>query len=392
MLLHLLPDDKFITTFCRMATEVALANVHQLFVVRDAKPYKYLPEDAPYLINAPFDSPEFTELTGKMGKGDRIIIHFLHPAAIAWLENFETEASIEWVFWSGDFYTWAYYNFQEYDALTDAYLKAWYNSPLSRFKALHWYRKYKRSQKEKADEREFNKKRDKAISKISVFHHYVREEYDLVCKMIPLKARFNHFCYTQDMSFDDIYTQSQKLESNNSPLNVDETNLMVGHSGYAYVNHLDSIDFLKDKLSPNVNVVVPLSYGDKAYIDHVTEVSGGAFGTRFVPITKYMSFEEYLIVLKSCDALFLSLNTAKAMGNLHTLLLLGKRIFIKREMLAYAYFERIGIKVNTHEEFSEELLRQPEKEDVVQNNIDIILDIHSLAKHYKYTNNLVNLS
>jgi hypothetical protein len=374
-----------------MAMEAAPSSLEQIFLVRDTKPYKYLPEDAPYLVSAPIGGDEFERLTNSVGKGDRIIIHFLSPNVRRWLAVFNTEATIEWVFWSSDFYTCMYHKYPDYDALTSKYLFQNLEAPLSRFKLLDVYRKMKRQRKEKDRVKLFETERDLAAQKISVFHHYIKEEHALVESMIPLKARFNYFCYSQDIPFNEIYDLSKQLTLAGSPLNPAEPNLMLGNCGYPYINHLDSFDFIKDKVD-GVNLVVPLSYGEKPYIEHVIAQGKRMFGERMMPFLDYMSFQQYLVLLMSCQGMLISLSTPKAMGNIHTLLLLGKRVFIKREMLAYAYFERIGVKINAIDEFSEELLMQPEDPAVVASNVKRIIEMHSYAQNYSYVENMIKMT
>jgi hypothetical protein len=136
---------------------------------------------------------------------------------------------------------------------------------------------------------------------------------------------------------------------------------------------------------------LPLSYGDKAYIKHVISVAEDVFGSRMFPFIYYMLFEQYLVLLMSCQGMIIELNTAKAMGNIHTLLLLGKRVFVKRDTLAYEYFKRRGIKINAIDEFSEALLNQPEESEIVANNIKLILEMHSYSKNYSYVENMIKL-
>lgn len=390
MILHILPDDKFIVNFCTMAMQAAPAGLDQVFLVRDAKPYKYLPEDAAYFVNAPLGSEEFNRITQSLGKGDRIIIHFLHPGIRRWLATFNTQATIEWVFWSSDFYTWMYWDYPDFGPHTQAYLNKEKDVPLSRFKLLHWYRSLKQKQEWAKRLKTLQHERDTAANKIAVFHHYIKEEHALVESMIPLRARFNYFCYSQDVPFNEIYELSKNLSLHHSPLNTNEPNLMVGNCGYPYINHLDSFEFLRGKIE-GVNVVVPLSYGEKPYIGQVIAKGKELFGHRMLPFMDYMSFQEYLVLLMSCQGMLIDLHTPKAMGNIHTLLLLGKRVFIKRDMLAFAYFERIGVKINAIDEFSKELLMKPEDPAVVARNVSRILQMHSYDQNYSYVANMINL-
>ncbi len=373
-----------------MAIEAATDGIEQLFLVRDKKPYKYLPDDAPYLVDAPIGGDEFERLTNSVGKGDRIIIHFLSPNVRRWLAVFNTEATIEWVFWSSDFYVCMYNDFPEYEPITKAYLQKGINEPLSRFKLIDLFRKQKLKRKKNQLIIKFEAERDAAARKISVFHHYIKEEHELIEKLIPLKARFNFFCYSQDIPFNEIYELSRKLNLANSPLNINETNLMVGNSGFPYSNHSDTFRFLKDRVR-DVNIILPLSYGDKAYIKHIISVAEDVFGSRMLPFMDYMLFEQYLELLMSCQGMIIELNTVKAMGNIHTLLLLGKRVFVKRDTLAYNYFKRRGIKINAIDEFSEALLNQPEESEIVANNVKLILEMHSFSKNYSYVENMIKL-
>ncbi len=390
MVIHLLPDDKYVFTFCTAARNVPVSEMEQLFLVRDPKPYKYLPVDADFLQNSPVGSPEFERVMGAAGKGDRIIIHFLNPTVRNWLAGFNTEASVEWVFWSSDFYTCMYLDYPDYDPITLAFLNRHRNVPLSRFKLLHWYRKCQLNKKVAARQLSFEQMRDAASSKISVFHHYIEEEYALVKQMIPFKAKFNYFFYNQNMSYDEIYELGKKAKPERSPLNINEPNLLVGNCGYPYINHLDSFDYLKDKIN-GVNVIVPLSYGEQPYIEEVIAQGKRLFAARMVPLKDYMSFNEYLNLLMSCQGMFISLNTAKAMGNILTLLLLGKRVFIKREMLAYAYLKRIGVKVNAIDEFSMELLMQPEDPETIAENAKRIIEVHSATRSVEVVENMIKL-
>lgn len=389
MILHILPDDKFVENFCRMAMEVAPAGLEQMFIVRDPKPYRYLPNDAAYLVNLPFDNPQFKHTLDSMGKGDRIIIHFLHPFLHNWLATTNTLASIEWVFWSSDFYTWAYRNFPDYDPETKAFLHKGQNAPLSRFRLLHWYRKLRREREKQRKQSEFNAKRDIAVSKISVFYHFIAEEYELIKSMIPLKARFCCFSYMQDISFDTMYEQV-KLNPLHTPTNPAPPKLMVGNCGYPYINHLDSFEFLKGKVD-GVDLIVPLSYGDKKYIAEVEARGNKMFEGHVEFLIQYWSHQEYLTLLKSCQGLMLHLNTPKAIGNVNTMLLLGKRVFLKRENIAYQYFRRLGMKLNTIDEFSIDLLMQPEDPEVVANNIRCIFSINSKQKKYDYVEQMLKL-
>lgn len=373
-----------------MAIEAATDGIEQLFLVRDKKPYKYLPDDAPYLVDAPIGSEAFERITSSLVSGDRIVLHYLHPSVRRWLANFNTKATIEWVFWSSDFYYCMYLNYPHYQPLTATVVRGNAPQPLSRFKLLHWYRSYKAKRQQKQKQREFIQERDTVAKKISVFHHYIKEEHELVEQLIPMKARFNYFCYSQDIPFDEIYRLSKTLTTASSPLNPNETNLLVGNSGYPHANHIDCFEFLKDK-TESVKIITPLSYGDKEYINHVIAAGKKMLGDKLITIMEFMTFEQYLVLLMSCNGMLIGLSTPKSIGNIFTLLILGKRVFISKDSMAYKFIERMGIKINTIEEFSTVLLMRPENPEVVAENTARIIEMHSFAQNYSYVANLIKM-
>lgn len=56
---------------------------------------------------------------------------------------------------------------------------------------------------------------------------------------------------------------------------------------------MQALDAMKGLASEDIEIICPLSYGDKSYGEQVIEYGNKLFGDKFLPILNYMSPDEY---------------------------------------------------------------------------------------------------
>ncbi|MDX2003053.1 MAG: TDP-N-acetylfucosamine:lipid II N-acetylfucosaminyltransferase [Chitinophagales bacterium] len=358
-----MPDDKYVETYIEMAERASNAG-ENVYLIRDKEPYKYLSEKFP-LINAPVGSAVFNEYTAKMGNGDRILLHFLHPSVIKWLANFTTSAKIGWAYWGADFYEHTYIDYNNYDRLTQAFLDSKVDNHLSRFYLLSKYRVWKRNRKEKESRRQANQVAAKALAKIDYIFHFMKGDYDLIKQYFPsIKAKFEYFHYSQPFSFDDIEADVQEKDITISNFSK---HIWISNCGYPTGNHLDVFQLLKD-IDDDTGICLPLSYGDKEYTAHIIKEGKRLFGERLIPFTEYMDFSTFVRILKQMDVAIMGHNSPWAMGNILILFYFGRRVFVKERLPSYQWMKNHGACIERYEDFDVNTCFEPLSAECINRN------------------------
>ena len=108
--------------------------------------------------------------------------------------------------------------------------------------------------------------------------------------------------------------------------------VMVGHSATETCRHLETFELLK-KYVGKIKVFCPLSYPDNrtTYIDKIIKKGKEIFNDDFVPLTKFMNYEEYVTFLNSIDIGIFNNNRQQGMGNITNLLYLGKKVYLSKD-------------------------------------------------------------
>jgi hypothetical protein len=134
-------------------------------------------------------------------------------------------------------------------------------------------------------------------------------------------------------------------------------NIQVGNSADPSNQHLLIFEMLLPFKEKNIQLFVPLSYGDMKYASLITNKGYELFGDKFHPIKELMPFNEYLAFLANIDIAIFNHRRQQAFGNAITLLGLGKKVYINSESTLSAVFEEYDIKVfDTNQNLNIELL------------------------------------
>jgi len=133
-------------------------------------------------------------------------------------------------------------------------------------------------------------------------------------------------------------------------------NIQVGNSASPSNNHLEIFDMLVAYKEQNIKIFAPLSYGDPGYAKEVIRVGKLLFGEKFVSLTDFMEFNQYLEFLAQVDIAIFNHERQQAMGNTITLLGLGKKVYMRNDVTPWAFFEKQGIKVFGVDKFNISLM------------------------------------
>lgn len=132
-----------------------------------------------------------------------------------------------------------------------------------------------------------------------------------------------------------------------SPVSIEVVNIQVGNSADISNNHIEIFEKLHKNQTENYRIFVPLSYGDKSYADIVIETGSHLFGDRFIPLTNFMNFSDYSKFLETIDIGIFNHQRQQGMGNIISLLGLGKKVFLRSDISHWQFFLNNDLTVNS---------------------------------------------
>ena len=297
MILHLTRKEKFTKHFIKFIESNFNKNEHFFLLVGGQKHKEFFVQEKENIkiVNTKLEFVKFFKIFHKlMYKSDKIIIHglsqpycyyylFLNPCLLK---------KSYWVMWGADFY------FPE-------------KQP--------WIKK-------------------QVIKRMGNFITYIRGDYELVKKWY--KAKGNYYkCF---MYPSNLY---KKLPLKKEKNNKSTINVQVGNSAAPENNHFEILERLSKYKDENIKIYAPLSYGDMAYAEKVIKEGKKIFEEKFIPLTNFMQFDKYLEFLSNIDIAIFAHNRQQAMGNIITLLGLGKKVYMRSDITPWLMFNELGIKI-----------------------------------------------
>ena len=292
MIVHCIVLDKFIPPFIDfLKRNFDYKDHYFLFLHQESYEYGLQPDKQNIWIT---DFNGENEFTSFLKEADKIIIHglwseylidFLYRNAYLLKKSY-------WVMWGGDFY------FPE-----------------------------KQSEKKK-----------KVIRKMGNLITDVVGDYELAKQWYKAKGKIHRsFMYPSNL-YKDIPKKDVIKHT---------ANILIGNSSNPTNNHIDALEKLRDLKNENIKIFAPLSYGggSEEYISEVIKTGQSIFKEKFIPLLEYMPYEDYIRFLNSIDIAIFNVNRQQAMGNIITLLGMGKKVYIRNDTTMWNYFNELGIKI-----------------------------------------------
>ena len=121
--------------------------------------------------------------------------------------------------------------------------------------------------------------------------------------------------------------------------------LQVGNSADPGNNHLEVFEKLADKDLDGWRVIVPLSYGDPEYSRQVVERGQALLPGKVEALRTFLAYEDYLQLLAEVDIAVFAHDRQQAMGNIITLLGMGKTVYMKDDISSTEYLRGLGVTV-----------------------------------------------
>lgn len=143
-----------------------------------------------------------------------------------------------------------------------------------------------------------------------------------------------------------VYTSNLFKKINSSPRIDDKIRILIGNSSTETNQHFEVFNKLEIYRNENIEIFVPLSYGDFKYGMQVMKVGYEIFGDKFKPIIDYMNEQDYYKFLSTIDIGIFNHNRQQGMGNIITLLGMGKKVYMNPKVTTYEMFIDNNIFIN----------------------------------------------
>lgn len=166
------------------------------------------------------------------------------------------------------------------------------------------------------------------------------------CDLIELRRRrirTKTFVLPYPKSSEDIEIKSSNKEKNE----LNDLVVMIGHSSNSSLRHLKWIKFFNKLNDQKIKLFIPLAYGRTNYRDKILSYLNKKSILKSIVITNQISFSEYVKLLDSVDCCVFDIKNQMALGNINTLMLLGKTVFLNEKGIVYKTFKNQNLDVYT---------------------------------------------
>jgi hypothetical protein len=178
--------------------------------------------------------------------------------------------------------------------------------------------------------------RTKVYSKIGHFITYIKSDYKLVQKWYSANGEY-HECF---MYPSNLYKECDIKSKAHSTINI-----QLGNSADPSNNHIEVLEKLIVYKDKDIKIYTPLSYGSQEYAKEVILKGKELFADKFIPLIEFIPFEKYLEFLSSMDIAIFAHKRQQAMGNIITLLGLGKKVYMRSDITPWQLFAGLDVKV-----------------------------------------------
>lgn len=310
--LHIQNTDKFVMPYINFINENFENDEHRFAILVNSIEDKFdkFFSNMSYIRNY----KHFLKLTIFMNKADKIHLHALFSFKIIillfsqpWLLK-----KCNWIIWGGDLYS---------------------------------YQKKKTTIKSKI----YELMRKFVIRNLGALTTHVKGDYELAKKWYGAKGEY-FYCF---MYPSNLYKEITLPSRNND---TQKKVIQVGNSADPSNNHLEVFEKLRAFGDQDIEVICPLSYGQPDYRDKVVQQGYEMFGDNFTPLINFLPIGEYHQILAKVDIAIFNHKRQQALGNIITLLGLGKKVYIRDDITTWDFLINNEINIyNLNKELDDNL-------------------------------------
>lgn len=310
-ILHIASSEKFIPPFIAFIKANFNFGNHEFLLTKGMAQQDIIPTSNIKILskdNRFSKTKHYLKVIVKMHQADKIILHSLADHSIVkilffmpWLLK-----RCYWVIWGGDLYT---YQFGKRNR---------------RWRVREFYRR-------------------PVIKHMGHLVTYIEGDIALAREWYDAEGEYHESL----MYLSNLYKTLEAPEKQDRTINI-----QLGNSANPTNNHIEVLEMLLPYKEQDICIYVPLSYSDQNHAKKVIKIGRELFGNKFIPLTEFMPFERYLDFLGNIDIAIFNNNRQQAMGNIITLLGLGKTVYMRNDTSQWQFFQDKGLQIYNVNDFS----------------------------------------
>lgn len=133
----------------------------------------------------------------------------------------------------------------------------------------------------------------------------------------------------------------------------DAVRVLVGNSATRSNRHLETLGLLAKYANEDIEIILPLSYGDKEYARSVATHARMLFGEKAKVIDDFLEIDKYTELLSTIDIGVFNNDRQQALGNIRVLLRFGAKVFLSDDSGMISFFSKEGHCVHSVSEIAE---------------------------------------
>lgn len=199
----------------------------------------------------------------------------------------------------------------------------------------------------------------KAMRRVDYFQPVISSEYQLMRQIKGFHAK--EFYYPGANSFKSYIMPELPKHTNR---------LILGNSATPTNNHCDVWQNIKAYIPNDLNVVIPVSYGDKNYS---TYIENKIEGSNISFLKEFMPYNDYMDLLDSCSFAVYGVLRQQAMGAIYRCVACGIKLFLYRDSIVYNYLTSLGCIVFAIEDINADSFTNPLTIEQAEQNRDCLV-------------------
>ena len=186
--------------------------------------------------------------------------------------------------------------------------------------------------------------------KIRYFVGIFPPDIDFFRKELHSDAKTFYASYTGNL-YNAVYKKNHRIKMLENKISNNECiNIQIGHSSTNVLNHISVLNNLSKFKDENINIFIPLSYGNKDYGDLVQNTAKALYGDKVVCIREIMSMDMYMEFLSTIDIAIFNTPRQIGLGNINPLLFMEKKIFMPKGSVMYDFYKSQNINICDYNE------------------------------------------
>lgn len=161
-------------------------------------------------------------------------------------------------------------------------------------------------------------------------------DYELAERIYHVQGKYFPITYSNPEKFNICFTKLRGLDSDKEQSNI--IHIQIGNSATETNKHMEILEELAKFKHENIKIYAPLSYGDLNYAKYIIDKGHCIFGEKFIPLTKFMKFDEYICYLNKIDIAIFNNNRQQALGNISLLGMMGAKIYIRNDTSMWKHY------------------------------------------------------